>query len=118
MVATSGCLADTKQLKVQGPWGYIKQSADTVSYMATTPAAEDGNIWFLIICGPDERVSASIMDSDGFPYHLQQPLLRVKVQIDNSSAVSMQAAPVNEKQIMIDPRLTHELVPIWFGAKK
>jgi hypothetical protein len=113
LAAGTLCVADTDELKVQGPWAYVKRSdgpARPVKYMATTRAVEDGNIWFLLACSQDKKMSAAIMHTDGFPYHLRRPLLQVGLQLDESPSISVSAAPIEEKQITIDPRFARDLV--------
>lgn len=107
------CLADTNQLKVQGSWAYMKRSdgpARPVEYMATTPSAEDGDVWFLLVCGQQGQMDAAIIYADGFPYQVRRPLLQLTLRLDDSPAISVAAAPVEARQITIDPRLARDLV--------
>jgi hypothetical protein len=116
----SPSLADTNQLKVQGPWAYMKRlegATNSVDYMATTSAIEDRDTFLVLVCSKDQHVSAAIIRSDGFGYQLGDSLLDLSLQLDDSPAVTVPAVPTGRSQLTIHPRLARELIPLIFQSK-
>jgi hypothetical protein len=113
-------LADTDQLKVQGPWAYMKRSegpAKLVDYMATTSAIEDRDTFLVLVCSEDQHVSAAIIRPDSFGYQLGESLLDLSLQLDDSPAVSVPAVPTGRSQLTIHPQLARELIPLIVQSK-
>src|SRR5215472_8542567 len=53
-----------------GSWAYTREPApgsDRTPPMASTPAAEDANVWLLLVCDR-ARLNAAVMHAAGFPY--------------------------------------------------
>lgn len=115
LAATTVCGADTNQLKVQGPWAYMKRSegpSKSADYMATTSSIDDRDTFLLLVCTSDEQVSVAIIRTKGFPYRLGQAAMQLSVRLDSSPAVPVTAAPIEPKQITIHPQVARELVPL------
>ena len=56
LAIVSGGRPGADELEIQGPWAYTQSSRGPTNpsrYMATTRSAEDGDIWFLLVCGAE-----------------------------------------------------------------
>src|SRR5215469_12091745 len=67
---------------VQGRWAYSRQAApDAVTDMATTPAAQDPDVWLLFACSGEGRLSVALINTERFAFEL-----------DASSSVQVESA--------------------------
>lgn len=97
---------------VQGRWAYSRQAGpDDVIDMATTPAAQDPDVWFLLACSGHGRLSAALMHSDYFPFELDKSS-SVVVQSARLSSTAMAAERARPAQIVIDPVLVRHIMPL------
>jgi hypothetical protein len=113
-------LADTNQLKVQGPWAYMRRSegpTNSVDYLATTSAIEDRNTFLVLGCSEDQHVSAAIIRPDNFGYQLRESPLDLSVQLDDSPVVTVPAVQTARSQLTIHPQMARELIPLIFQSK-
>lgn len=118
LVVGSAAQADTNQLKTQGPWIYIKRSQDAhITYLATTRATEDPDIFLLIACEAEGTVTASLMHTQGFRYRADAPRIRLQLQLDNAPAVDIGGAFVQARQLSFELQQARDLVPLLFQSK-
>jgi hypothetical protein len=97
---------------VQGRWAYSRQATpDAMIDMAATPSTQDADIWFLLACSADGRLSVALMHADRFPFQLDRSSL-VQVQSARSSIVSVAAERSHPAQIVIDPALMGHIMPL------
>lgn len=119
--AITPSVADTNELKTDGPWAYMKRlstPSTAAQYMATTVSQEDNKAWLVLVCDESERINASIVRPEGFPYPLPASPMQVTLIIGNES-VSVAAAHLEARQIVLEPRSARALVPqIVVGAEK
>ena len=67
--------------------------------MATTPAAEDPNVWFLLVCDR-ARLAAAVMHATGFSYAVA-PESAVVLRFAGHPDMAAEALPVSENQLSI-----------------
>jgi len=110
LLAAAGVHAE---LKRDGPWVFtqrVEPSGDT-KHMAATPAAEDGDVWLLLVCGT-ARLTASIMFSTPPSYVVRSPA-RLMLHSGDFPIVSVGAEIVQRTQVSIDPETTRHLIPLF-----
>jgi len=97
---------------VEGGWAYTTRSDHGgIEHMATTRAAED-NIWFLVACSADERLTVSLLHPEQFPFPLK-PSSQVELRSNNVPTVSIEGKSLGNNQIVVDPRpLRHIMLPL------
>jgi hypothetical protein len=79
--------------------------------MATTRAAED-NIWFLVACSADDRLTVSLLHPEQFPFPLKASS-QVKLRSNNVPTVSIEGKSIQSNQILVDPRpMRHIMLPL------
>src|SRR5262249_56716959 len=72
------------EIGIQGRWAYSRQAGpDGAIDMATTPALQDPDVWFLLACNANGRLSVALMHADRFSFEL-----------DGSSSLHVQSATV------------------------
>jgi hypothetical protein len=111
--------ADTNEFKTDGPWAYMKRSTGAAAgpqYMATTASKEDDQAWLLLVCDEAERMNASIVRQEGFPYPLPASRMQVGLTVDNRSML-VAAAQVEAQLIVLEPQFARSLVPQLVGAE-
>jgi hypothetical protein len=97
---------------VQGRWAYSRQAGpDDVIDMATTPAAQDPDVWLLLACSGQGRLSVALMHSDYFPFELDGSS-SVQVQSARLSEIAMAVERAQPAQIAIDPALARHIMPL------
>jgi len=111
--------APTFEMRWEGPWIFTERPAEGVPHleqMAATAAAEDGDVWLLLVCRAPE-VTASLMNGTGFPFtasSLQKLLLRT----DNFPIVAVEARAVQPAQLSIDAAMTRHLLPLVIESER
>jgi hypothetical protein len=113
-IVTIGLTTQSAKLKLQGPWAYtqrLDEATNTVLYMAAPPAAEDPDVWLVLGCGGNRRITASLMHVAQFPYALKLPL-RITLQSVDHPTVTVAAAVVQRNQLTIDPTVIRHLMPL------
>ncbi len=79
---------DYGEVNLQGSWAYTARGNDgTVQHLAATPAAE-GNVWLLLACSADERLTVSLIHTEQFPFPVK-PSSSVKLRSNNLPTVSI-----------------------------
>src|SRR5262249_34233098 len=93
------------ELRQNGPWISMERRNDATNrqeQMAGTPAAEDRDVWLVLVCD-EPRITASLMHSTAFPpdvllgHHLVLrsegfPVVAVPVQIIQKNQLSINPA--------------------------
>jgi len=103
---------------VQGRWAYSRQvGPDDVIDMATTPAAQDPDVWLLLACSGQGRLSVALMHSDYFPFELDRSL-QVHVQSARLSETVITAKRAQPAQITIDPALARHIMPLLINEQE
>jgi hypothetical protein len=112
--ASSDALAEEGhgQINVEGGWAYTTRSDhDGIEHIAMTRAAED-NIWFLLACSADERLTISLLHPEQFPFPLKASS-QVKLRSNNVPTVSIEGKSIQNNQIFVDPRpMRHIMLPL------
>ena len=107
-------LTPSADLELKGPWAYtqrLDEATNTIQYMAATPAAEDADVWLLLVCSGTRRVTASLMHISQFPYALKFPA-RITLRSGEFPVVTVAAGVVQPNQLSIDPAVTRHLMPL------
>ena len=101
------------ELKRDGRWIFTERIEEGGSrkHMAATPAAEDGDVWLLVVCDA-ARVTASVMFSTPPAYVVRSPA-RLMLHSDNFPIVSVGAEIVQRTQVSLDPATTRHLMPLF-----
>jgi len=119
LAATKNSSAQTSDIRVQGPWVYGTQvdQAEAVQEMATTMAMGDDNVWLLLVCSQDRRLTISVMHLEEFSYPVESRV-HVSLRIDTHPKLTMPAVRVDHKQISIDPASSHDLLPLLLDSNR
>lgn len=100
-----------------GPWAYSHQPApDRPMQMATTPAAEDANVWLLLVCD-GARLNAAVMHAAGFPYAIT-PESAIVLRFAGHPDVTAEALPVGESQVSIAGAAARHLLPLVIESER
>jgi hypothetical protein len=102
-----------------GPWAFTRSSASGVygaADMATTPAAEDSDVWFLVVCDR-ARLTVSLMHGTGFPYDLAARS-RLILRFAGHPQVEASALPISDKQLSIVDAVAPRLMPLISGSER
>jgi hypothetical protein len=100
------------QLAVEGRWAYSRQAGpDDTTDMATTPATQDGDVWFLLACSGNGRLSVALIHMDRFPFELDETS-SLQVQSARLSTVSVVAERLRPAQIVMDAALVQHIMPL------
>ena len=119
LVAAAGFLSvsnvlageDQDEVKVQGGWAYTsKGSVGAVEHLATTPAA-DGDVWLVLACSGNERLTVSLIHTEQFPFPLK-PSSSVQLRSNNLPTVSIEGKSNQNNQIFVDPRPMRHMMPL------
>lgn len=100
-----------------GPWAFIERSATGTNapmQMATTPAREDANVWFLLVCA-GTRLTASIMHITSFHY---LPGPEVFLHFDRHPEVTADVQSVNANQLSMDEATTRLMMPLLIDSER
>jgi hypothetical protein len=96
----------------QGRWAYSQQAApDAIIDMATTPAAQDADVWLMFACSGDGRLSVALMHVDRFPFEVDETSW-LQVQSARLSTLSIVAERFRPAQIVMDPSLVRHIMPL------
>jgi hypothetical protein len=102
---------DQDEVKVQGGWAYSsKGSVGAVEHLATTPAA-DGDVWLVLACSGNERLTVSLIHTEQFPFPLK-PFSSVQLRSNNLPTVSIEGKSIQNNQIFVDPRPMRHMMPL------
>jgi hypothetical protein len=96
-----------------GPWAFnhpAETGGDGPTQMATTPAAEDANVWFLLVCDRS-RLAAAVMDAAGFPYAVA-PESAMVLRFGGHPHFTAEALSVSENQLSIGDAMARRLMPL------
>jgi hypothetical protein len=98
----SGAPGDGRgQLAIEGRWAYSRQAGpDDTTDMATTPATQDGDVWFLLACSGNGRLSVALIHMDRFPFELDETS-SLQMQSARLSMVSVVAERLRPAQIVM-----------------
>jgi len=100
------------EIGIQGRWAYSRQAGpDATIDMATTPAAQDPNVWLLLACSGDGRLSAALMHADRFAFELDGSS-SLQVQSARLSRTAVVAERARPAQIVMDPTLVRHIMPL------
>ena len=100
------------EIRIQGRWAYSRQAApDAVIDMATTPATQDPDVWFLLACSGEGRLSAALMHSERFSFDLDEAS-SVQLQSARLSSASAAAERSQPAQIVIEPTIVRHILPL------
>ena len=109
--------AQVLDFEVQGPWAYRHQFDEThrVEFLATT-RAQDTDVFLLLGCST-ARIVLSFIYLDQFPYSLAERG-HVTVQLDQSDPILLPTAVIDQRNIVTDPRVTRDLVPVLMRSNR
>jgi hypothetical protein len=112
MIVSQASAEELGEINVEGGWAYTARSDHGgIDHIATTRAAED-NIWFLLACSADERLTVSLLHPEQFPFPLK-PSSQVKLRSNNVPTVSIEGKSIQNNQIFVDPRpMRHIMLPL------
>jgi hypothetical protein len=100
------------EIRFQGRWAYSRQAApDAVIDMATTPAAQDPDVWLLFACSGEGRLSAALMHTGRFGFDVDASS-SVQLESARLSGVSVVAERLRPAQIVMDPKLIQHIMPL------
>jgi hypothetical protein len=100
------------EIGIEGRWAYSRQAGpDAVIDMATTPAVQDDDVWLLLACSGDGRLSVALMHADRFPFDLDQAS-SLQVQSARLSSTAVVAERSQPAQIVMDPVLVRHIMPL------
>lgn len=100
------------EIRFQGRWAYSRQAApDAVTDMATTPAAQDPDVWLLFACSGEGRLSVALINTDRFAFDVDASS-SVQLESAELSTVSVVAERLRPAQIVLDPNLVRHIMPL------
>jgi hypothetical protein len=111
--AAAGPAADAQAMPDRsGPWAFGRQAGpgEATIHMATTPAAEDANVWLLLVCD-GARLAAALMHATGFSYAVA-PESGIVVRFAGHPGLATEVLPVGENQLSIAEATARRLMPL------
>jgi hypothetical protein len=100
------------EIGIQGRWAYSRQAGpDGAIDMATTPAREDADVWLLLACNENGRLSVALMHAERFSFELDASST-LHVQSERLSSTAVMAERAQPAQIVIDPLLVRHVMPM------
>jgi hypothetical protein len=105
------------ELRRNGPWlstERLNNITHRQEHMAATPAAENRDVWLLLVCD-DSRITASLMHSNEFPPGVSSNLV---LRSDGFPAVAVPVRLVRKNQLSIDAATTRHLMPLILDSKR
>jgi hypothetical protein len=107
--ATSQAAADETMPERSGPWAFTAR-------MATTPSAEDENVWLLLAC-EGSRLAAAVMNAGGFPF-AAAPGASIVLRFAGHPDFVVEALPVSEHQLAISAVAARRLLPLIIDSER
>ena len=99
-------------LGIQGRWAYSRQAGpDAVVDMATTPSAQDPDVWFLLACSGDGRLSAALIHTGRVSFDLDEAS-SVELQSERLLRTSVVVERSQPAQILMDRNLVRHILPL------
>jgi hypothetical protein len=106
------------EINFQGRWAYSRQAApDAVIDMATTPAAQDPDVWLLFACSGEGRLSVALMHTDRFAFEVDEASL-LQVQSERLSTVAIVTERLRPAQIVMDASLVRHIMPLLINEQE
>lgn len=103
------------EIGVQGRWAYSRQAGPNGAIdMATTPAAQDADVWLLLACNENGRLSVALMHAKRFLFDLDASS-SVHLRSERLSSTAVVAERAQPAQIVIDPGLVRHIMPLLIG---
>jgi hypothetical protein len=102
---------DDAAVATQGGWAYTQRSrGGTTEFMAATRADED-DVWLVLGCSADERLTVSAIHSTRFPFPLS---VHASVQLHSRRVPknSITAGVSQSKLLFIDPNPLRHILPL------
>jgi hypothetical protein len=101
-----------------GPWAFSRSGpgSDGAVQMATTSAAEDPNVWFLLVCDR-ARLAAAVMHATGFSYAVA-PESAIVVRFAGHPELAAEALPIGENQLSIGEAAARRLMPLVIESER
>jgi hypothetical protein len=91
------------EVKAQGGWAHTtRESEGGVEYMATVQA-EEGGTWLLLACGPDKRLTVSLIHVEQFPFPLTSSS-PVQLHSNHVSSLTIEGKSIQSNLVFLDPR--------------
>jgi len=112
VLATTSSAADGRDdIAVQGGWAYTRRDhGGAAEFMATTRASED-DVWLVLACTADERLTVSAIHATQFPFPLS---IHASVQLHSrrvpSSAIA--ASGTQGNSLFIDANPLRHILPL------
>ena len=101
-----------EEIGIQGRWAYSRQVGPEAPIdMATTPALQDADVWLLLACNENRRLSVALMHADRFSFELDDSS-SVQVQSARLSSTAVVAERSHPAQIVLDPILVRHIMPL------
>jgi hypothetical protein len=126
-VSSQGASSDVRaagsefgELSVQGPWAYTErfdQQANTIEYMAATPAREDADTWLLLACAQGQTVKAAVMRIGEFPFPVDD-LSRMLLSANTSPVFTVELTVVRRNHLGIAPTVAQHLLPLFVESQE
>jgi hypothetical protein len=108
------------ELSQQGPWAYTErfdEQANTIQYMAATPAREDPDTWLLLVCVQGQTVHAAVMHIGEFPFPVDD-LSRMLLSANTSPVFTVDLTVVRRNHLGIAPRAAQHLLPLFVESQE
>jgi len=101
-----------------GPWAYREPApgTDRTMQMATTPAAEDASVWFLLACDR-ARLNAALMHLASLPFDVA-PESAIVLRFAGHPDVTVGMLPINENQLSIEDAAARRLLPLIIESER
>ena len=108
----SAAPGDGIEIGIQGRWAYSREARpDAVIDMATTPSAQDPDVWFLLACSGDGRLSAALIHTGRFSFDLDKAST-VELQSERLLRTSVVVERSQPAQILMDRNLVRHILPL------
>jgi len=100
------------EIGIQGRWAYSREARpDAVIDMATTPSAQDPDVWFLLACSAEGRFSAALIHTGRFSFDLDEAST-VELQSERLLRTSVVVERSQPAQILMDRNLMRHILPL------
>ena len=113
-VIASACaaVAAPPEPRRDGPWAFTERAEEDSSreQMAATPAAEDNDVWLVLVCARAE-VTASLMHNTQFPPSAAAQRT-LTLRSANFPVVTVGARLIQRNQLSIDSETTRHIFPL------
>ncbi|MBX9842072.1 MAG: hypothetical protein K2Z80_09735 [Xanthobacteraceae bacterium] len=110
LFASGVATAQSNEVRVQGNWAYTERGRPNAEEHLATTSAVEGNVWLILACSGDEKLTVSLIHDTQFDFPLQASS-PIELRSKDIPAVPVEGRSAEPNQIILDPRLMRHVIP-------